>query len=240
MIDAIIEMINWIVGESLTIITIVFLVLFSVLLLYVLIENFKRFFKSNRPISIDKKVTIKTSNLSAALSFAFPGFGQIYNKEIYRGFIYILLTLLICSIIFLTFSLLEGKDQIVPFSIAIPFILIFVFVYINGIRDAYRTALVINKKIERTKRKKENDITTMMKLGRALYSNKNYEAAIDMYTDIISLNSNHGLAYYNRGVVHYKLNNYLKAGNNFISAAKLGHKKAQRILKSEGIEYLNY
>jgi tetratricopeptide (TPR) repeat protein len=90
-----------------------------------------------------------------------------------------------------------------------------------------------NIKFEPTKREKGNDFVTMMKLGRAFYNIKNYEAAIGMYTDTISLNPNHGLAYYNRGVVHYKLNNYMKAGNDFISAAKLGHKKSQRLLKAE-------
>ncbi len=60
---------------------------------------------------------------------------------------------------------------------------------------------------------------------------------IDIYTDIISLCPNHVLAHYNRGVVHYKLQNYSRAGNDFIVAARLEHKKAQRILKSEGVDY---
>ena len=207
-----------------------FIGLFSLIGLYRLIVIFKWIFNRNRPISIDKKVTIKTPNLSAALSFAFPGFGQIYNRQIYKGSIYIILTLLMCYIVYLTFLLLENIDQTV---FAILFILIFVFVYIDGIRDAYITAVVINEKIGHTKRGKEDDIETMMKMGRALYNNKNYEAAIDMCTDIISLNPNHRLAYYNRGVVHYKLKNFRRAGNDFISAAKLGHKEAQRILKSK-------
>jgi len=33
--------------------------------------------------------------------------------------------------------------------------------------------------------------------------------------------------------VHYKLNNYLKTGIDFISSAKVGHKKPPRILKAE-------
>jgi tetratricopeptide (TPR) repeat protein len=236
----IIEMIDWVAGESLTILSIVIIVFISLICLYGLFVNCKRFFRKNRAIRIEKNVTIKTPNVSAALSFALPGFGQIYNREIYRGSIYIILTLLLFSVVFFIFLLLEGKDHIVPFSISLPFILTLLFVYINVVSDAYRAALIINKKIDLAKRENGNSIVTMMGLGRALYSNKDYEAAINMYTEIIFLNLNHGLAYYNRGVIHYKLNNHLEAGNDFISAAKLGHKKSQRILKSEGIEYLNY
>lgn len=221
-------------------ICIVFVALFSLIFFYLLIGSFKTFFKKSRSISIDKNVKTKAPNLSAVLSLAFPGLGQIYNREIYRGFIYIILTFLMCSVIFFTFALLKVKSQIIQFSIAAPFILFLIFVYFNGIIDAYRTAFIVNQKIIRTKRKNKKDLATMMELGRALYRNKNYEAAIDTYTDIISLNPKHKKAYYNRGVIHYKLNNYLAAGNDFISAAKLDHKKAQKILKSEGIEYLKY
>jgi len=217
------------------IVPILFLALFSSFGIYVISEIFIGLLNRRKPKIIHKKVTIKTPNISAALSFAFPGFGQIYNREIYRGSVYIILTLLISIIVFLTFLLLKGIDQIV---VAILYILIFAYVYIDGIRDAYITALVINKKFVHINREKGNDIAIMMEMGRALYNNKNYEAAIDTCTDIISLNSNYRLAYYNRGVVHYKLKNFRWAGNDFISAAKLGDKEAQRILKSKGIESL--
>ena len=158
------------------------------LFLLILISIFLRILKRQRTIRINKRAAIKTPNLSAALSFACPGFGQIYNREIYRGAIYIILTFFLWFSFFYTFLLLEGIYQIV---FAIPFILIIVFVYIDGIRDAYTTALAINKKFLHTKREKENDTETMMKMGRALYNNKNYEAAIDMCTNIISLNPTH-------------------------------------------------
>lgn len=187
-------------------------------------------------ISVDETMTTKKPNLSATLSIIFPGFGQIYNREVYRGFFYIILTMAICAIIFFAFARIDPKAQMVRFSIGAPFIVFLMFFYVNSIRDAYKTSLVINKKIERTNKNAAN----MMKLGRTLYRKEKYQAAINIYTEIISSNPKHGLAYYNRGVVYYKVNNYLKAGKDFIFAARLGHKKAQGILKSEGIEYLNF
>ena len=76
-----------------------------------------------------------------------------------------------------------------------------------------------------------------IKRGRTLYSSGNYQAAIDAFSTAIDLDPNYGSAYYNRGVVYYKLSKYLEAGNDFIAAAKLGHKKAQKVLKSEGVSY---
>ena len=88
-----------------------------------------------------------------------------------------------------------------------------------------------------TKQQEDDDIVVMMKLGHSLFSQKKFQPAIDIYTDIISLCPDHVLALFNRGVIYYKLQNYSRAGNDFISAARLGHKKAQRILKSEGVDY---
>ena len=76
-----------------------------------------------------------------------------------------------------------------------------------------------------------------MKQCRTLFGQKEYKRAIEIYTEIISSCPQHGLAFYNRGVVNYKLQNYSRAGYDFISAARLGNQKARRILESEGVEY---
>jgi tetratricopeptide (TPR) repeat protein len=232
------------------IIAVLFIILFSLFFLYLFIIGLKRFFKIKRPINIDDKHLIKKPFLPAALSILFPGFGQIYNKDIDRGAIYIILTVSTCLVLFITLALTadlaltDDLDltavnwQIVSFVINILSISFLIFVYINSIIDAYSTAMAINSKILRIMRQNENHLMDLMKLGRALYNQQNYQDALELYTAIISLYPTHALAHYNRAVVYYKFHNYSKAGIDFISAAKLGHEKAERILNSEGIENL--
>jgi len=48
------------------------------------------------------------------------------------------------------------------------------------------------------------------------------------------------VAYYNRGIAYHDLNNESKAIDNFKMAAKLGNRKAQDYLRSQGIEVEQY
>jgi tetratricopeptide (TPR) repeat protein len=226
------------------IIVVLFIIPFALFFLYFVIISLKRFFKIKRPINIDNKHLKKKPFLSAALSIVFPGFGQVYNREIDRGAIYIILTIATFLVLFFTLVLSEDLDlsvvkrQIVNSVINTLSICFLIFVYINSVIDAYSTAMAMNRKILRIMRKNENYLMGLMKLGRALYNQQNYQDAIELYTAIISLYPTHTLAHYNRAVVYYKFHNYSKAGIDFISAAKLGHEKARRIIKSEGIEKL--
>ena len=133
-------------------------------------------------------------------------------------------------------DLTAEKIQIAYYFINTLFIIFLIFVYSNSVFDAYRTAMAVNKKLLRIVRQKEDYLLGWMKLGRALYNKQYYQDAVELYTTIISLYPTYALAHYNRAVIYYKIHNYAKAGIDFISAAKLGHKKAQRILKTEGIE----
>ena len=85
-------------------------------------------------------------------------------------------------------------------------------------------------------RQNKNSLMDLMKLGRALYKKQYYQLAVELYTAIIVLYPTNSSAHYNRGMANYKFHNIEKAKVDFISATKLGHKKAQRILKAEEIE----
>lgn len=210
--------------------------------LFIFLYLLKGFFKIKRRVNIDDKHLIVKPILSPALSILFPGFGQIYNRETDRGVIYIILTISTWLVIYFTSTLRGNFDPlsiytpIVYFFIKILLISFLIFVYINSVIDAYSTAVTINRKILGIMRQNKTDLMDMMKLGRGLYNKQCYKDAVELYTAIITIYPTHALAYYNRAVVYYKLHNYEKAGIDFISAAKLGHKKAQRILKAEGIK----
>ena len=222
----------------------------SLLFLYILIITLKGFFKIKRDINIDNKHLINKPILPASLSILFPGFGQIYNREIDRGVIYITLTLLTWVILFFARAIAEGLaqtngmvltgeiGQIAYFFVNALLISLLIFVYINSVRDAYSTAMAINRKILRIMRQNKDKLMGLMKSGRVLYSIQSYKDAIDLYTAIIYLYPTYAMAHYNRAVVYYKIHDYVKAGNDFIAAAKLGHEKAKRILKTEGIDNL--
>jgi len=227
--------------EILTTFSVISLSIYFLLLTYLLFVNFKKFFNKNRSVYTVKGIKIKRPSLSAIFSFVIPGLGQINNGEIFRGLTYLIICIIISSIIFFPFVILEDKHVIVTGLFAIIFVPLLLFVYIDGIRDAYRTTLVTNKKLKQAREKSKNtnieDVSDMLKKGIALYKSGNYQAAIDAFSDAINFYPNYGTAYYNRGVVYYKLSNYVEAGNDFIVAAELGHKKAQNALKSEGITY---
>ena len=98
----------------------------------------------------------------------------------------------------------------------------------------------VRKKRAYTKQQDDTEIITKMKQCRTLFGQKKYKRAIEIYTEIISSCPRHSLAFYNRGVVNYKLQKYTRAGYDFISAAKLGNEKARQILESEGVEYKKF
>jgi tetratricopeptide (TPR) repeat protein len=64
----------------------------------------------------------------------------------------------------------------------------------------------------------------------------NYQQAINDYNKAIQLNPKDAKAYFNRGVAYDDLGNKQKFIADMKIAAKLGNKKAQDLLRSEGIE----
>jgi tetratricopeptide (TPR) repeat protein len=60
------------------------------------------------------------------------------------------------------------------------------------------------------------------------------QSAIEAYTSAIALDPSYAEAYYNRGLVYEKLGNRRRAIEDHETAAKLGYKPAQEILKSKG------
>ena len=82
----------------------------------------------------------------------------------------------------------------------------------------------------------KESLMDLMKFGHTLCNKQYFQLAVELYTALIALYPTYALAHYNRAVVYYKLNNYDAAKVDFISAAKLGHKQAQRILKTGGTE----
>jgi len=79
-------------------------------------------------------------------------------------------------------------------------------------------------------------VNEVFEKARVLYASGNYQDAINAYTNVINLSAN-DKAFFNRAVVYCKLRDKRRALYNFKAAAKLGHKKAQEILGSKGITW---
>jgi tetratricopeptide (TPR) repeat protein len=63
------------------------------------------------------------------------------------------------------------------------------------------------------------------------YQMGNYHEALRVFSIFIDLNPNADQAYYNRGVVYYRLNKHAEAMEDFKRAAQLGNTKAQNALQ---------
>gem|GEM_PF-779744 len=67
--------------------------------------------------------------------------------------------------------------------------------------------------------------------GRKLYYGKNYKEAIRAFTRAIELKPNFAIAYYNRAICHYKINNNEAAKKDLKRASSMGHSGAEKLLK---------
>jgi len=227
--------------DILTVFSCLAVILLFLFMTYLLFLGARRFFKRNRSVYINKSMKIRSPGLSAVLSLIIPGLGQIKNSEILRGLTYLTTCAILSSLIFFAYLLKQSEYKIIATGFGVIFMVLLLYVYIDSIRDAYKAALIIKKKIEPA-RKIEKAVSSenasdIVKKGRTLYGSGNYQAAIDSFSKAIDLDPGYGTAYYNRGVAYYKLSNFLEAGKDFIAAAKLGHAKAQNVLKSEGVSF---
>ena len=79
--------------------------------------------------------------------------------------------------------------------------------------------------------KAHGDLKELSERGKESYTAGNYQEAISIYSRAINLCSNNS-AYFNRGIVYYKMGKRKKSVKDFKKAAKLGHEKSQYILTS--------
>ena len=78
-----------------------------------------------------------------------------------------------------------------------------------------------------------------LKKGNASFALGRYQDAINAFNNSINLSPSYK-AYFNRAVAYHKLGMKKQVINDLRAAAKLGHKKSQRILESKGIEYTKH
>jgi len=64
-----------------------------------------------------------------------------------------------------------------------------------------------------------------------------YQECVTGLDIVLGINKNSPDAYYHRGVCHVGVGKQTKAKDDFVEAAKLGHKDAQTLLTSKGIEW---
>jgi tetratricopeptide (TPR) repeat protein len=119
-----------------------------------------------------KPLTERNSWFSALLSAFIPGLGQIYNGLILRGSVYLigLNIILYFWLGYLYQSIIHGLDSPHPISFWQIFcntitVLLFFYIYIHCIIDAYSTAGAINKSLESTNSSLETDFKKCRKCG---------------------------------------------------------------------------
>ncbi len=72
------------------------------------------------------------------------------------------------------------------------------------------------------------------KKGETLYRSGDFKQALNFFNNAVNLNPKSSRAYYNRGITYEKLGNPAQAKNDLMTAAQLGHKRAQKILDLQG------
>jgi tetratricopeptide (TPR) repeat protein len=77
----------------------------------------------------------------------------------------------------------------------------------------------------------------LIKQGLAAFKAGNHKEAIRALNEAIKLNHENATAYFNRGVIFYKIKQTGQAIEDLKAAARLGHKKAQGVLESKGLEW---
>ncbi len=75
-----------------------------------------------------------------------------------------------------------------------------------------------------------DDPAEWLRKGNLLYRSGNLDEALRVFTLTIALDPNLDQAYYNRGVIYWKMSDFHKAVDDFQSAAQLGHGKAKAAL----------
>mgnify|MGYP005842130825 CR=1 FL=1 len=71
----------------------------------------------------------------------------------------------------------------------------------------------------------------LMKKGRVLFNDGKFAEAVDIYTKAVDADPDASQAYYNRGIIFLKLDNEVQGIEDLKSAARMGHKKAIRLLE---------
>lgn len=72
---------------------------------------------------------------------------------------------------------------------------------------------------------------TQVEIGKKLYRSGNYQESIEAFTRAIQSNPEYAIAYYDRGIVYYKIGSDELAKNDLKEALRLGYKKAEQLLK---------
>lgn len=103
-------------------------------------------------------------------------------------------------------------------------------------RESSIEGLMDGKKINSISNNTSLSIKEWLEKGEVLYTSGSYQEAINSYTNAINLSPNYK-AYFNRGIVYNKLGNRKQTVSDLKAAARLGHKKSQKILSSKGIAW---
>lgn len=131
----------------------VIMALFLAILIFIVFLNLPTSKKIKKRIGklIDKGIaTEKNVRISAILSIIIPGLGQIYNGEVLRGILYIILIGSSGIIAMILFEDLRGM-------------IIYVIIEIIFVIDAYRMAVNINRSLVKQDRVPKKNVNSVQK-----------------------------------------------------------------------------
>jgi len=110
--------------------------------------------------------------------------------------------------------------------------------------DELKKGMATSKGVDNDQKKKEyatalKGLTAadFFRKGKSLFASGNYKGAVFSFSKAIEQNPKFVIAYANRGAAFAKLGNKKMAIKDLKIAARMGHKKAQNLLTSKGIDW---
>jgi tetratricopeptide (TPR) repeat protein len=82
-------------------------------------------------------------------------------------------------------------------------------------------------------------VCTLIVEARRNYYSGNFQGAVNLYSQVISVNANYGQGYYNRGLAYLALGNSAAAKSDFLKAANLFQHQGDQVNQQKSLEMVN-
>jgi tetratricopeptide (TPR) repeat protein len=82
-------------------------------------------------------------------------------------------------------------------------------------------------------------VCTLIVEARRSYYSRDFQGAINLYSQVVSLNADYGQGYYNRGLAYLALGNSVAAKSDFRKAASLFQRQGDPVNQQKSLQMVN-